>query len=129
MILDKDNLFSNAQAITASVISTNVIDLGSPNVGRGTDLDITAHVVEAFNNLTSLQLVLQSDDNEAFSSPRSVLTGEATTLAGGGLAAGGSLSMGRVPPVAERYVRLSYVVVGTAPTTGKVTAGLIAGRK
>lgn len=127
MILDKDNLFSNAQAITATAVSTNVIDLGAPNVGRGTNLDIVASVVEAFNNATSMSVTLQSDDNEAFSSPRNVLVGETTALAN--LTAGADLSIGRVPPVAERYIRLNYTVVGTAPTTGKVTAGLIAGRK
>ncbi len=28
-----------------------------------------------------------------------------------------------------RYVRLNYTLVGTAPTTGKVTAGIVAGHQ
>ena len=29
----------------------------------------------------------------------------------------------------ERYMRLYYDVTGTAPTTGKITAGLVAGNE
>ena len=29
----------------------------------------------------------------------------------------------------QRYVRLNYTLVGTAPTTGKVTAGIVAGHQ
>ena len=31
--------------------------------------------------------------------------------------------------VNERYVRLKYTVAGTAPTTGKITAGIVADRQ
>jgi len=29
----------------------------------------------------------------------------------------------------ERYMRLKYTLVGTAPTTGKITAGVTAGNQ
>jgi len=32
-----------------------------------------------------------------------------------------------LPQGCERYIRLNYTVTGTAPTTGKVTAGIVAG--
>ncbi len=32
-----------------------------------------------------------------------------------------------LPMKMERYIRLNYTVTGTAPTTGKVTAGITGG--
>lgn len=130
MILDKDNLFSNAQAITADAASTNVIDLGAAGAARGTNLDIVATVVETFNNLTTLAVTLQTATDAAFTSPITIGTAMTRTLATSGhLVAGDEINLGRVPDNALQYIRLYYDVTGTAPSTGKVTAGVIAGRK
>ena len=134
MILDSQNMFSDAQAITATAASTNSIDLGATgtvigasaalvrDIGKGKPLPLLVQVVEAFNNLTSLQVEIQVDDNSSFSSPRTVDT---QTIALAGLTLGAKFDgMRFVPPgTNERYVRLNYTVVGTAPTAGKITAG------
>lgn len=139
MIFDKQALFSDAQAITATAASTNVIDLGAPGTpkhakapitqdfGRGRPVPLRVQVVEAFNNLTSLAVAIQVDDNEAFSSPKTVAT---QTIALADLVAGKVAAIDYVPRgTDERFMRLNYTVTGTAPTTGKVTAGLVFGNE
>lgn len=133
MIFDLQTLFSNAQAITATAGSTNTIDLGpiatgiTRDIGKGTKIPLLIQVVEAFNNLTSLTIALQTDDNTGFSSPKTVWS---STVALADLIAGAVV----VPEYVERgtnerYMRLNYTVTGTAPTTGKITAGVTMGNQ
>jgi len=141
MILDNTAIFSDAQAIVATARSTNIIDLlatgtpfGAPaalvaDLGKGPDIPIDVRVVEDFNNLTSLQVSVEVDDNTSTSSPTIVGMGPAVPLA--------TLKAGYQFPfparlmegVNERYINLRYTVVGTAPTTGKVTAAVVAARQ
>src|SRR5262245_60054342 len=83
MILSKQALFSEAQAITASAASTNLIDRGAPGTPLGapttvprdlgkSDIPILIQVVTAFATLTSLAVTLQADDDVAFGSPTTV---------------------------------------------------------
>lgn len=130
MILDNQTLFSDQQAITASVASTNTIDLGPiasgmiRDIGPGAPISLQIQVTEAFNNLTSLAVAIQVDDNSAFSSATTVVTSAAIGPAL--LLPGYRFLMDFIPRlVNERYVRLFYTVVGTAPTTGKITAGVV----
>ncbi|HBT0507863.1 TPA: hypothetical protein MA073_000110 [Klebsiella pneumoniae] len=125
MLLDQQALFSAAQAITASAASTNVIDTGSnKDVGKYGDIPLLIQVVEGFNNLTSLAVTVQTDDNAAFSSPTDVL---AMTIPVASLVLGYKSPVITLPMKMERYIRLNYTVTGTAPTTGKVTAGITGG--
>lgn len=137
MQLDSQLVFSDAQAITATAASTNIIDLGATgtvpyaasalvrDIGKGKPLPLLVQVVEAFNNCTSVQCDIEVDDNSSFSSPR-VVDSQVLLLAG--LTLGAKYDGLRyVPPgVNERYMRLKYTPVGTAPTLGKITAGIIA---
>ncbi|OWV77209.1 hypothetical protein ATY76_04520 [Rhizobium sp. R339] len=131
MIFDKQSLLSDAQAITADAASTNVINLGPiatgtvRNIGKGKKIPLSIQVVEAFNNLTSLEVKVQVDDNEAFATPKQVGTTGALALAD--LALGKRLNIDVIPRDAdERFFRLFYDVTGTAPTSGKITAGVVA---
>lgn len=135
MLMDRTGLFSDAQAVTTSVASTNIVDLdatGTPygasaalrrDVGKGTDVPLTVNVIETFNNLTSLTIEVQTDDNPAFTSPTTVYRSPAYTL--GQVAVGARYLLPDTIPVGtdERYMRLFYTVAGTAPSTGKITAG------
>lgn len=141
MIMDRTLLFSDGQAITATAASTNVIDLGATGtvygasspivreIGFGTEAELVVAATQTFNNLTSLTISLETDDNAAFSSATTVWTSPAYTLAQ--LAAGAKYLLPDSIPagVNERYLRLKYTVAGTAPTTGKITAGVVAGRQ
>lgn len=125
MLLDQQALFSAAQAITASAASTNVIDTGSnKDVGKYGDIPLLIQVVEGFNNLTSLTVTVQTDDNSAFSSAADVLS---MTIPLASLVLGYKSPVITLPMKMERYIRLNYTVTGTAPTTGKVTAGITGG--
>jgi len=140
MIYDALGLFSDSQAITATAPSTNTIDLkatGTPyggvqlvrDIGKGECLNLSVTVNEAFNNLTSLTISVETDDNSAFSSAATVFTTPAIPLAS--LVLGYSVPMLTEFPegTKEQYVRLKYTVAGTAPTTGKITAGVVAARQ
>lgn len=125
MLLDQQALFSAAQAITATAASTNVIDTGSnKDVGKYGDIPLLIQVVEGFNNLTSLAVTVQTDDNSAFSSAADVLS---MTIPLASLVLGYKSPVITLPMKMERYIRLNYTVTGTAPTTGKVTAGITGG--
>lgn len=140
MILDSTNLFSDAQAITATAASTNIIDLGATgrvvggssnlvrDIGAGKPVPIRIQVVEAFNNLTTLTVALQVDDNSAFSSAKTVET-VAVPLADLGLGAFVNEIYYVPRGTDERYARLNYTVTGTAPTLGKITAAFVAGHQ
>lgn len=122
MLLDQENVFSDAQAITADAVSTNVIDLGAAGLAPGNPLSAVVHVLEAFNNLTSLTITVQSSVDEAFSSP---IAHQAVTIALANLTAGKKIDLGSLLDGVKRYVRLNYDVTGTNPSTGELTAALL----
>lgn len=125
MLLDQQALFSAAQAITATAASTNVIDTGSnKDVGKNGDIPLLIQVVESFNTLTSLTVTVQTDDNSAFSSATDILS---LTIPLSSLVQGYKSPVITLPMKLERYIRLNYTVTGTAPTAGKVTAGITGG--
>lgn len=137
MIFDRTLLFSNAQAITASAASTDIVDLGatgrvygaaadlSRDIGKGQQIPIDIQVVEAFNTLTSLTIAIQCATDAAFTTPKNV---QQQSLLLAELTLGRVSSMVIVPPGLNlRYMRIFYTVVGTNPTLGKVTAGVVAG--
>ena len=140
MITDATTLFSDSQAITATAASTNVIDLGatgtpsgssvalSRDIGKSADIPLLLEVTEAFNNLTSLAVAVQVATDAAFTSPVEVAT---RTYLLAELTLGKRLSFPAEFPEGTnlRYVRMRYTVTGTAPTTGKVWAGVVAARQ
>jgi hypothetical protein len=130
MIMDKFSTFSEALAITATVAS-DVIDLGALGKTaygkaqlkrdmRHSHVPLRVQVVETFNNLTSLKIAVESDDNSGFASPKELVS-ETVLLAD--LKAGFVSVLDKLPrSLNERYVRIKFTVVGTAPSLGKVTA-------
>jgi hypothetical protein len=134
MIFDQQTLLSDAQAITADAASTNVIDLGPigtglvRDIGKGKQIPLLIQIVEAFNNLTSMTFALQVDNDEAFGSPTTVWVSGAILLAD--LIVGKVIVPEYIPRgTNERYMRLYYDITGTAPTLGKVTAGVTMGNQ
>jgi hypothetical protein len=148
MILDAQNMFSDQQAIvaTGAIRSTNVIDLqqiGIPygnverlkrDVGKGDDVPLVVQVTQTFNTLTSLTVSIQTSDDPAFGSGNiDHYSTYAIPLAQ--LTAGFKIShsdlmeaiMGNTVQGLKRYISILYTVVGTAPTLGKITAGLVGG--
>ena len=140
MITSAQETLSNEQAITATAVSTNVLDLaaaGTPHdgagalnrdVGKGHKIPFTVQVTEDFNNLTSLTVTLQKDTVEAFSSAETVI--EHTMLLAD-LVAGARVPGFEFLPEGcdQQYIRLNYTVTGTAPTTGKIFAAVSMGNQ
>lgn len=133
MLYDKENQFSDNQAITTDVASTNVLQLTKgplKEVAFGTPLPLRIQVTEKFKGITSastLEIKLQTDDNADFSSP--------TVLATTGAIAMDKLDEGYVAPINfipkgnQGYMRLYYDVTlngSEAITAGKITAGIVA---
>ena len=129
MIIDKLLRVSEDQAVTATAVSTDKIDLGTArDIGEGQSLYVVFTVTEVFATLTSLTFEVVTDDNAALSSPTVIASSGAITLAGGGLAAG-KQHVVQIPPqigsLSERYLGARYTVGGSSATTGKVTADIV----
>lgn len=137
MILSAQQIFSDDQAITASAGSTNVIDLGqagtpfdavaplNQDIGKGNKVPILIQVTEAFNNLTSLEIKISTGATTALGT---TVISKVVPLAD--LVQGYQFPVEVLPnEINERYLGIEYVVTGTAPTTGKVTAGISMGNQ
>lgn len=137
MIFDKTLLFSDAQAITASAISTNVLDTLPPgrvygaaanltkDIGKGNKIPLLIQVVEDFATLTSLTVEIRFSANENMSSSKTVLS---QTIPVADLKAGRNFAFMCVPPGADRrYMAIQYTVGGSNATAGKVTSGIVHG--
>lgn len=135
MLLSKEQNFSEAQALTATAASTNIIDLGSTgtvlkapaalvrDIGKGKRIDILVQLdVDSGGTSPTLDVALQVDTVENFASPTTVAS--AQQVAGG--SAGDRVSLYWVPEGSnQRYLRLNYTLGGTSPTY-TVTAGIVA---
>lgn len=139
MIYDNSLLLSDAQAVTASAASTNVIDLGATgtpfggaamtrDIGIGCEpVVLSVRVTTTFATLTSLAVSVQtSPDNSTWTS---ISTGAA--IAAASLVAGYQFDVpARFPEGTKaRYVRLYYTVAGSNATAGAITAGVVADRQ
>lgn len=127
MIIDKENQFSAAQAITAAAGSTNVID-SSPageDLGAGENLFIVAVVTTAMTDAGSdsaLAVDLQTDADSAMGSP-TVIQNLFTFPA---LSPIGTKKIARIQPATfERYVGLVYTPSNGNLTTGAISAMIV----
>ena len=126
MYLDANHLFSDAQALTTTAASTNVVDLGSDsNLGIGNPMAVVLVIDVAADGTTgdeTYAVAVQTDDNDGFSSATQI--GSITITRGD---AAGTKYVALIPADAtcERYLRLNYTLGGTTPTV-TVTAFLTA---
>ena len=136
MILDLESMFSDDQALTVDVVSTNVIDLGATgtpplsstaltrDIGPGTPIDILIQLtVDSGGTTPTLQVTLEKDTVENFASAE--VAAVSAILTDG--VAGDRLSIRWIPDgTDQRYIRLSYDLEGSSPTY-TVTAGIVLG--
>ena len=136
MILDMQSLFSDDQAITATAVSTNLIDLGATgtpplsstalvrDIGKGTPIEILIICTVAHGGTTpTLVVTIEQDDNVGFSS--ATVVGTSAEMADA--VVGDRASIYFVPEgVNERFIRLNYTAGGTTPTI-TITAGIALG--
>ena len=128
MIIDKQARFDWDDAITATRVSTDKIDLQANNRDLGLlddDLYLVVMVTEAFTaaGAATLTIDLVGDDNSSLSSP-TVLQNLGTTIGKATLIVGYEIFKGRLPigKITERYLGLNYTVATGPMTAGKVRA-------
>lgn len=122
-----ETLFSNAQAVTATGASTNVIHTAFgklKEISFGTPLPLLIQVVEAFKGCNSVKVAVQTSATEDFADV--VTLAETAAIPVAELVAGYKFPINFMPKGNLGYTRLHYTVDGTA-TAGKIDAGVVAG--
>lgn len=142
MLLDKQNLFSDAQSLAVAAgntLSTNTIDLGTVgtiplgltvkrDIGAGEPLQVVVQVVTTFAGGTSCEFQLVHADNAALSSNLEVLQSSGA-IAEASLVAGYQAKLTAFPTgTTKQYLGVRYVTLGTH-TAGAVTAGVVLDRQ
>lgn len=135
MILNKNLLLAEDQAVTATAISENVIawnDLSTPpyesgapdrNLGAGTPIPILVQVTEDFATLTSLTITLESSAAAGLTSPTVHFSTGA--IAAADLVAGYYVGIRFIPDgTMGKYLGLRFTVAGSDATAGKITAAV-----
>ncbi|MDR2946435.1 MAG: hypothetical protein LBV79_06795 [Candidatus Adiutrix sp.] len=126
MILDKENLFSHGQAVTAAAPSKNIVDLGAGDAGPSERLSLFVNAGTAFTGGGTLTVELMTaaemlPDGTAMKDPAAVASYAVTNAQ---LLAGGKLAAARLPHGMRRYAALNYKVDGSL-AAGTITAGLV----
>ncbi len=135
MWLDRMEEFSTAQTLivgTGDTVSTNILDTNPTGIpatpqnideGIGEEVYLNIRIGTAVASATgTLQLVLQTDDNAAFSSPKEFVLNAA--LGQASYPANTFVYQGRLPIGLERFLRVVYRVGTAALTAGTVDAFL-----
>lgn len=137
MYVDSQARFSSSQAVTATALSTDVMDLLSPTIGGGTagpntlspavvggDVYLVVQANAAFAGTGTIAVTLETANNAALTSSTVVAASAAIAAP---IAAGTTLLLVNIPPVVlQRYLGVRYTVTGT-PTGGTVNAFLSIG--
>lgn len=128
MITDKLLRVSDAQAVTATAVSTDTIDLSvARDIGEGHDLYMNFNVNEAFATGTSTNFEIIVADNAALSS-NVVVVGASGAIATADLVLGKQIAVRINPQVGslgKQYLGARYTVAGSNNTAGKVTADVV----
>lgn len=136
MIHDAQLLFSDAQALTATAVSTNVVDLGiARDIGTGESLYLVVTLDVAFTDAGSdstVAVTLQGGATAGATTASQVLFTIPAVAAAGNvyiarLDPNGMSSLQQQntsSPLAYRFIQVTYTVAGGNLTTGTVTCFL-----
>lgn len=129
MLTDALLRFSNAQAVTASAASTDVIDFSAyRDIGNGAqDLELYLTVDEAVTASGAATVTFALEDSADNSTYAAIWTSAAIGKASLTLGAN-TLSLALAPKIplnCRRYLRVYYTVATGPLTAGKFTAGLV----
>ncbi len=128
-IMDAQLLFSDAQAVTSTAVSTNLLDLG-PLHADNTDRDIGAgsplrlivicDTTAQSTGSSTVTISLETDDASTFPSATTLFTTAA--IAKASITAGTKLVDTALPKGFEKYAQLRYTVATANLTAGAFTA-------
>ena len=126
-ILDKQHLLSAAQALTATAVSTNVIDFGTIALGDkgigGSIMELVVQVqtvLDSAGDAATLVITVDTDSDVAFGSARNIFT--SGTILEATLVAGHRAIHMRLPINMEQYLRITYTVAVEDFTSGNLDA-------
>lgn len=126
MYVDKENLYSDAQAVTSDVASTNLIDHKAVrDLGTGQDVYVVVLIdvtMDDSGDDSTCTVTIETDDSDAFGSATTAQT--IGTFAA--VSAAGSVLVAKLQPGAinERYSRLKYTMANGDLSAGTFTAFL-----
>lgn len=125
MILDANLRFSDAQAITATADSTNIIDqnIAGRDAGTGKPLYVVVVITTAMTNTGTVDVALQGDSTSTITPDKT----RSLFVIPAGSAVGDTFIAPLHPagePEALQYINLKYTVSGTV-STGNVDAFLV----
>lgn len=134
MLTDALNTFSEGQAVTATAISANVIDLGPMggnavrDIGTGEPKYVVLTVGTAFTaaGAATDTITIESADNAALSSSP-VVHASTGAIAVATLAAGYQLVVPLPPGGYKRYLGLRHTIATGPMTAGTITAQVVTG--
>lgn len=122
-IMDSQNELSDAQAVTVTAISTDIIDLNTyPQYAGGEDLNLIVDVNTKFAGGTSIRAVLWTDGTTTTTDGQDIISGDVVATANA-TAGTNLLTVNLKGLTLERYIGVQYVVVGTM-SAGKVDSYL-----
>jgi hypothetical protein len=135
MIIDAFNEFSAGQAVTATALSTNVIDLGPTQSGQRRDIgngeemwlvvQTNVAATDAGNDAT-LAVTLESADNEAISTNATVHYTTGALAFADFSPARTALAVIRIPnALYRRYLAVRFTVASGPLTGGTFSAALV----
>lgn len=123
MIIDKHLELSDAQTITTTAVSTNVIDVGGEyNAHEMNDLKVVLNLDEAFTaaGAATLTIAIQESADEAFSAPVAYTLESALPVAG--LLKDKQYVHNLPLALSKKYIRMNYTVATGPMTAGKISA-------
>ncbi len=122
MIIDAELRFSEEQAVTVTATSTKVLDFTTMGASIGAPLNLIVSVTDNFVGSGTLQVGIESSDNETFASAETLV--QSGSLATEKLTAGAIAFRVPLPYGTKRYLRVKYTVTGSAFSDGEVTTFL-----
>jgi len=129
MIIDKQLVFSDGQAITATADSTNIYNGGQAGFNNGEAVELLLQVEDTFTaaGAATLTVSMVTATDEAFTSPVTLLTTAAIPKAT--LVRGYQLPLSFIPAQVLQYTKLVYTVATGPMTAGKLNSMLVLARQ
>lgn len=121
MMFDAQNQFSAAQALTATAVSTNVVDLGAArNIGKGEPMAVVFCTIVAADFTTGDETYQIDIQSGATATPTKVVARRIPVVTASNVTS--DLGLGKIVVVplpldsVDRFLRINYTLGGTTPT-------------
>lgn len=126
MMLDKNLQLSSAQAVTATAVSTNIIDqlAAGQAVGNEAWLSIRVGTAATAAGAATVNFQIQTATDSAFTTP--IVLFDSGSIAKTALTLNTEVVKVRIPVGAKQYLRVNYVVATGPLTAGTFDANIVA---